>query len=172
MDYIKIRQKQEQFPLITGLKITEFDELLEEFELQWSEFHKYHRLDGTIRVNKAYVSKKSQLPTPGHKLFFILYYLRNHPTQTAIAASFGMEQYQSNQWIHRLTKLLNETLDSLGMVPVRNIKELQDQIDKRKIERILLDATEREVYRSVDYETQQEYYSGKKKAHYKEQCNG
>ena len=37
------------------------------------------------------------------------------------------------------------------------------KLTKKKIDKILLDATEREVYRSVDYETQQEYYSGKKK---------
>lgn len=164
MDYIKIRKKPEQFPLITGLKITEFDNLHEIFEKKWDTFHNYHRLDGSIRINKAYISKKSQIPTTEHKLFFILYYLRNHPTQTAIAASFGMEQYQANQWIHRLIDILNESLSSLGLIPSRNIKDLQQQINNRKTERILLDATEREVYRSIDYETQQEYYSGKKKS--------
>lgn len=163
MDYIKIRKKPEQFPQITGLLISEFDELLDTFEEKWENYHKYHRMDGSIRTNKAYISKKSQIPSTGHKLFFILYYIRNHPTQTALAASFGMEQYQANQWIHRLTGILNESLSSLKLLPARNIKELQRKINEGKIEKILLDATEREVYRSVDYETQQEYYSGKKK---------
>jgi hypothetical protein len=163
MDYLKIRNKTEQFPLITGLSVHEFDELLETFTEKWDSYHKYHRMDGSIRTNKAYISRKSQIPTAGHKLFFILYYLRNHPTQTALAASFGMEQYQANQWIHRLTTILNDSLSSLKLLPARNIRELQRLINESKIEKILLDATEREVYRSVDYETQHEYYSGKKK---------
>jgi hypothetical protein len=165
MDYLNLRNKKNQFPLLTGLFIPEFDELLEVFSEKWEDFHEYYRMDGSPRVNKAYISKKSQLPTSGHKLFFILYYLRNHPIQTALAASFGMEQYQANQWIHRLSTLLNESLASLKLLPARNTEELQRIISERKIERILLDATEREVYRSTDYETQKEYYSGKKKAH-------
>ena len=168
MDYLTLRKKLDQFPLLTGLTVPEFDELLEIFSEKWGNFHKYHRMDGSIRTNKAYISKKSQLPTTGHKLFFILYYLRNHPTQTALAASFRMEQYQANQWIHRLISILNESLSSLKLLPARNTKELQRVINEKNIEKILLDATEREVYRSVDYQTQQEYYSGKKKAHSKE----
>jgi hypothetical protein len=117
MDYLNLRNKKNQFPLLTGLFIPEFDELLEVFSEKWEDFHEYYRMDGSPRVNKAYISKKSQLPTSGHKLFFILYYLRNHPTQTALAASFGMEQYQANQWIHRLSTLLNESLASLKLLP-------------------------------------------------------
>ena len=163
MDYQKIRNKQDQFISITGLSVTEFDQLQETFEEKWEEFIKYHLLDGTQRTNMPYVHKNSQIPSTSHKLFYILYYIRNHPTQTALAASFGMEQYQANQWIHRLTEILRSSLFSLGMLPARDIKGLQKAIEEKLISRLVLDATEREVYRSIDYETQKEYYSGKKK---------
>jgi hypothetical protein len=74
-----------------------------------------------------------------------------------------MEQYQANQWIHRLAEVLVSSLSSLGMLPVRDLEELQKVIDDNQISRLLIDATERDVYRSTDYETQKEYYSGKKK---------
>lgn len=164
MDYLKIRKKPDQFVNLTSLTKDEFDKFQTTFEEEWDKFIKYHRLDGSIRKNKVYVHKNSQLPSTPHKLFFILYYLRNHPAQTALAASFGMEQYQANQWIHRLTGILESSLYSLGMLPVRDMEELQKVIDNNQISRLLIDATEREVYRSTDYETQKEHYSGKKKS--------
>jgi hypothetical protein len=38
MDYLNLRNKKNQFPLLTGLFIPEFDELLEVFSEKWEDF--------------------------------------------------------------------------------------------------------------------------------------
>ncbi|OQY45670.1 MAG: hypothetical protein B6242_09810 [Anaerolineaceae bacterium 4572_78] len=42
------------------------------------------------------------------KLVFILFYLRFYPIQVVLAFLFGMSQAQANEWIHRLTPILNQ----------------------------------------------------------------
>lgn len=163
MNYNKLRGRPDSFILLTGLKVEEFDDLLLSFEPEWDDFIQHFRLDGELRINKTYVHKNNQIPTTAEKLFFILYYLRHNPTQAALAASYDMEKYQANQWIHRLFKILKQSLVKMKMLPERNPQNLKEMLSKMGVEDIWLDATERPITRSIDYETQKENYSGKKK---------
>jgi hypothetical protein len=52
------------------------------------------------------------LPTAAEKLFFILYYLKNNPTQQALAFTFDLPQDMANKWIHLLAPILSKTLKS------------------------------------------------------------
>ena len=74
--------------------------------------------------------------------------------------SFGMNQPQASKWLKLLSNLLLETLAKVRVLPERKSEKIAKAI--AGLPHILLDVTEREVERSVDYETQKEYYSGKK----------
>lgn len=163
MNYNKLRGRPDSFILLTGLEVDEFDNLLLSFEPEWDDYVTHFRLDGKPRINKAYVHKNNQIPTIAEKLFFIFHYLRHNPTQAVMAASFDMEKYQANQWIHRLTKILKHSLDKMKMLPERNPQKLEEILTRLNIEDVWLDATERPITRSTDNETQNENFSGKKK---------
>ena len=51
----------------------------------------------------------------------------------------------------------------MGLMPSINPEELKAELEKYRVKEANMDATEREVNRSTDYEVQKEFYSGKKK---------
>lgn len=163
MNYIKIRNRPHQFLSLTGLYVEEFDDLLESFDYQWNKHNKKRLYNGKIRKNKPSKEGKGNLPTSGHKLFFILYHYKNNPTQEALGASFDMDQPQANRWISKIEQLLHDTLAAKKCLPTRSPKELYKLLVAQPQDNILIDATERPINRSTDYTTQNEQYSGKKK---------
>ena len=50
----------------------------------------------------------------------------------------------------------------MGLTPSTNPGQLKDELEKYQVQEANMDATEREVNRSSDYEVQKEFYSGKK----------
>lgn len=165
MNYNKLRARPDEFRLVTGLNVNEFDDLLVSFEQEWDDFFQHFRLDGEPRSNAAYEHKNSKVKGAEEKLFFIMFYFRHNPTQAVLAAIFEMEKYQANQWIHRLSQILKQCLNKINMLPERNPEKFHELLEKLGEEDVLLDATERPITRSTDYETQKENYSGKKKGH-------
>jgi len=53
------------------------------------------------------------------KLLFILFYYRQYPTQEVQGFLFGMSQSQANEWIHRLSGLLQTALGYELVLPER-----------------------------------------------------
>jgi hypothetical protein len=53
------------------------------------------------------------------KLVFILFYFKYYPTQEVLGFLFGIGQSQANEWIHRLTPLLNAALGYEQQLPAR-----------------------------------------------------
>lgn len=78
------------------------------------------------------------------------------------AAQYKLSQPQANIWKHLLTRLLQETLAENQNLPARSDKELIHVL--KNIPVIFIDGTERPVQRSIDYQTQKDHYSGKKKS--------
>ena len=90
-----------------------------------------------------------------------LHYLKANSIQDHHAACYGMTQPQANVWLHLLLKLLHQTLASLHQIPSRNSLKIEELL--KGIDKVYIDATEREIQRPSDYELQQDYYSGKKR---------
>ncbi len=59
------------------------------------------------------------------KLLFILFYYCQYPTQEAQGFFFGMSQSQANEWIHRLSGLLNQALGYEMQLPERRAANLE-----------------------------------------------
>ncbi|MBT7041143.1 MAG: transposase family protein [Bacteroidetes bacterium] len=163
MNYDKLRARPKEFRLVCGLNIDEFDSLLITFDQEWDNYFQHYKLNGDPRINSPYIHKNNKVKGVNEKLFFILFYIRQNPTQSVMAAIFEMEKYQANQWIHLLLKILNGSLSQRKVLPEREPAKIKELLEFLKKEDVIIDGTERPVPRSTDYDTQKDYYSGKKK---------
>lgn len=95
----------------------------------------------------------------------MLVYLSENPTQQYHAALFKMSQSKVSQWLKLLLPLLEKALSRLKMLPGRTTEKLYYTLKAMASYFIMLDATERPIPRSADYERQRFFYSGKKGMH-------
>jgi hypothetical protein len=109
--------------------------------------------------------RKAKLNELADKLLFILVYFRIYPTQAVQGYLFGMGQPQANEWIHRLTRVLNQALGYEKQLPEREPRNLKKVLQNCPNLKFMLDGTERPINRPKDREERKIYYSGKKKAH-------
>jgi hypothetical protein len=157
MNFHDTLKKPREFLALTGLEQEEFTALLPCFR-ESLEQSKY-TLEGKQRQNSCVNYSNSPLPQSEDKLFFILVYFKQYPTQSFMGASFGMSQPKANLWIHFLSPILQESLSRAGLSPSRESDELLDQEGSL----FSHDGTERPIQRPK--KEQKTYYSGKKKAH-------
>jgi hypothetical protein len=59
------------------------------------------------------------------KLFFILFYFKAYLLQEVMAAFFGMIQGRANEWIYKLTPILERALGAAQGLPERNPQNLE-----------------------------------------------
>ena len=160
--YYKYRKKPKRFLALTGSTIEEFDALLLEFDNSFQKRMEKYTLDGKKRQKRRYVSYcNSPLPSIGEKLFFILSYLKCYPLQELHAALFGLSQPKTNQWIHCLTPVLQDALDTLGETPALDMADLVIQSEGASF--FFHDGTERPIPRPLDPETQRFFIVAKPK---------
>ena len=167
MNYDRIRSNSKQFLALTGFEPSEFDDLLAPFSEAYAAYHRKYDSRGKLRAlgARSAATERGPLAKVEIKLFFILYYLKTHPLEEALAAGFEMDQPQANKWKKKLLHILQQVLQTEGFSPSRSSKELYEVLQAEEIAQVLLDGTERRVNRSVDDQTQEEHFSGKKKEH-------
>ena len=125
----------------------------------------YYTQRGKRRERIKYTEvSNSSLQGTELKLFFLLSYLKNYPLQQFQASYFEISQGKVSELVKVLSPLLEDTLASMGLVPSQNSEELKAELIKYNVKEANMDATEREVNRSSDYDVQKEFYSGKKKS--------
>ncbi len=96
---------------LTGLSVEEFDSLLTDFSTTWDDHIRHFTIMGEVRKRKVRKErKKSQLPTTGDKLFFVLYQFKNNCLQESLAAQFGMAQPHVCLGLQLLSKLLKKNV--------------------------------------------------------------
>jgi len=149
---------------MTSLKVSEFDLLHSKFDLHCNRYFYHHTLQGKVKEKIGNVEQKNaSLRGSEMKLFFLLSYLKNYPLQQFHATFFGITQAKVSKFIKVLTPLLQDTLVQMGLAPTGSPEQLASELEQYQIQEANMDATEREVNRSVDHEVQKEFYSGKKK---------
>ena len=171
MKYDKARKNPTSFLALTSVSIQLFDKVLEFFTVAHDEYFRWHDVKGrkVARQRRHVIQSNSPLPTVAERLFFILTYLKNNPTQEYQAACFDMSQQQCDQWIHTLTEVLRLAMEDAGVMPAETVAGFKRLLDERDgdtvVHELIHDGTEREIPRPSDPELQKEYYSGKKKKH-------
>lgn len=165
MNYFKISKRPRQFLSVTGLQVEEFDFLYSSFASRWRNFYRIHTIEGKKRktplINPDTETKT--LPSVAEKLFFILAYLKNHGLQEMTTASFDFSQSQASKWQKVLRPILESALKDLRMLPNRDGQKVAATLEKLGVTKCFQDVSERLIERPADQDTQQEFYSGKKK---------
>lgn len=152
-----IAKKPTTFLAVTGCHLNEFNDLLPYFTkaLEGSRY----TLEGKERQNKSTHYQNSPLPSSEDRLFFILVYFKQYPSQEMMGINFNLSQPKANLWIHFLTPLLEEALSEAKLMPSRKMDDGED--DSASV--YSHDGVEREIQRPK--KDQKAYYSGKKKTH-------
>ena len=162
--YMTLSEKHTEFLAMTGLSLEEFDALLPAFKKAMSEIKV--TIEGKNRERKSVIYKNSPLSSAEDRLLFILIYIKQYMTQTALGALFGIPQSKANTFIHYLTPVLRAAFRESGASPCRNMEDIHcvnEFFDDEEASFYCHDATERQINRPKGKERQKENYSGKKR---------
>ncbi len=164
LNYVDLQDKPRILQSLTGLNPQEFEALQGSFGRVWDEFiDQFVQRTGRKRAYGA--GRKPHLQELSDKLLFILMYYRLYPTQEVQGFLFGMSQAQANEWVHRLSPLLNQALGYEQQLPEREPAKLKAILQTCPGLEFMLDGTERPINRPQDKDDRKTYYSGKKKTH-------
>jgi hypothetical protein len=134
------------------------------FGTAWESFvQETFQREGRKRAYGA--GRKPELKKPADQLLFILVYFRLYPIQEVQGFLFGLSQSQANEWVHRLTRVLNQALGDEKQLPEREPANLKQVLEACPSLEFMIDGTERPINRPKDKADRKTYYSGKKKAH-------
>lgn len=154
------------FQSFTGLRIEAFAELLAAFEHAYeADIARREAQRDTPRQRQRGGGRTGLIPTMEDKLVFILVYFRFYPVQILQGFLFGLSQPQANEWIHRLTPVLNEALGDEQQLPARRTPDIEALLEACPELAFMIDGTERPIRRPKDPQQQKAKYSGKKKRH-------
>ena len=164
--YETLKNKASVFKAFTGLTPSAFEGLLPAFT-QAYEADLDRRDEGRAqpRQRRRGGGRQGALPTLADKLLFILFYFKYYPVQVVQGYFFGMGQPQANDWIHRLTPILNEALGYEQQLPARQTRDVEAILAACPGLEFIIDGTERPIRRPQNKDRQRQYYSGKKKRH-------
>ncbi|XWX03423.1 transposase family protein [Aggregatilineales bacterium SYSU G02658] len=166
VSYRKLSKNPRLFQSFTGLRLEAFAQLLPAFREAYQADLDYRDAQrAASRQRQRGGGRVATIPTLEDKLVFILFYFRLYPVQVLQGYLFGMSQPQANDWIHRLTPILNEALGEQQQLPVRRARDIETVLNACPELEFMIDGTERRVRRPKNAEQQQAKYSGKKKTH-------
>jgi hypothetical protein len=166
IEFERLKNKRALMVCLTGLNLGAFLKLLPAFRAAYeADLERRDQGRGRPRERRRGGGQKGALPGLEDKLVFILFYFRMYPVQMAQGFFFGMGQPQANEWIHRLTPVLNLALGYAMQLPARERKGIEQVLSECPGLEFILDGTERPIRRPKDKQRQKDNYSGKKKRH-------
>jgi hypothetical protein len=163
LSHAKLQNKPRIFRSLMGLSLSEFEQLLPSFEQAWQDYLDQEYIHRDDRKRRYGGGRKAELRESRDKLLFILFYFRQYPTQEVQGFLFGIGQPQANEWVHRLTRVLNQALGEEQQLPERNPRKLEQVLAACPELEFVIDGTERPIARPQDKPKRDEHYSGKKK---------
>jgi hypothetical protein len=164
LTYSALKNKPRELLAATGLTPEEFETLLVAFEASYETAYPAHQtVVGQVRQRRKGGGNKGKLKRLEDKLLLILIYEKTYPLQTMLGLQFGLTQGRVNEWIHRLTPVLQHALASLKLAPERDGQAVQtSELALEGGADLVIDGTERRRQRPLEEATQHEHYSGKK----------
>ena len=166
LNYERLKKRSSLFRAFTGQNPKAFHHLLRAVARAYEAWlEEQERQRAQPRQRRRGGGRRGQLPHLADKLLFILFYLRQYPTQEALGLFFGLSQGQANYWIETLTPLLNTALGYEMQLPAREPSQAEQVLAACPGLSFIIDGTERPLQRPKDYERQKQHYSGKKKRH-------
>ena len=146
----------------TSLDPEEFERLLIPFDKVWQDYINRHYIRKKSRKRRYGGGRKPHLLLIEDKLLFILVYFKVYPLQEVLARLFGMSQGRANEWIYKLTPILETALGEAQCLPERDPQNLEQVLALCVAVDFMIDGTERPTHRPTDPIEQKDQYSGKK----------
>ena len=174
LNYQALKNKPREMLAATGLKKNEFEALLLAFAESYEAHYPADRtVSGQARQRRKGGGNKGKLASIEDKLLFILVHEKTYPLQTMLGLQFGLTQGRVNEWIHRLTPILQEALTQLGLRPERDGQAVASSaLVVEGGADLVIDGTERRRQRPQNEKAQAEHYSGKKSAYRQKSRSG
>ncbi len=166
ISFESLKDKPTVFRNFTGLTVGGFNDLLPAFEGAYeSDLDQRDQQREQPRQRQRGGGRSGALGSLEDKLVFILFYFKFYPVQTVQGYFFGMGQPQANEWIHRLTPILNRALGYERQLPARKTRDITQVLSACPGLEFIIDGTERPIRRPKAKAKQRAYYSGKKQRH-------
>ncbi len=166
LNYAKIKDKPHLLQSFTGLSSQAFATLLGSFEKAYQQaLDEQDAARETPRQRARGGGRKPVLLTAADKLLYILFYYKLYPIQEVQGFFFGFGKAQANEWIQRLTPVVNGALGYELQLPARQPADVEQVLAECPGLEFIIDGTERPIQRPKDQERQKQYYSGKRKRH-------
>ena len=147
---------------LTGMTVFEFNNLLPGFSTTLKEAQ---RARNTQRIRAFGGGRTGLLPTPAHKLFAALVYMKVYPTYDVLSFFLRLDRTRCFRWIQFLLPVLTKTLSRNLVLPRRQIRSVEEFFREfPEAKDIFIDGTERRVQKPVSQKRRKRLYSGKKKA--------
>lgn len=148
---------------LTGLKVSEFTDLIDDFSWNYNEYEAKRKKD---RQRKVGGGRNSKIETIEEKLFYILWYMKTYPTFDVASFQVGFARSNACTWMHELLPILEQTMKRKFVLPQRKISSPEEYFRLfPEAKEVFVDAVERLKQRPKKKKAQQKAYSGKKKAH-------
>jgi len=163
LSYRHLQDNPRAFRTFTSLDPSEFATLLPSFEKAWNDYIDNNHIKKKRRKRRFGGGRKAHLASIEDKLLFILIYFKIYPLQEVMASMFAMSQGRVNEWIHKLSAVLQDALGHAQCLPERNPQNLEQVLAMCVSVDFIIDGTERPMQRPHDPVKQQDLYSGKKK---------
>ncbi len=165
LSYHDLKRDPRVLRAFTSLDPEEFAMLLIPFEKAWQDYINRHYIRKKSRKRRYGGGRKPHLLSIEDKLLFILFYFKVYPLQEVIAHLFDMSQGRANEWIYKLSLILESALGEVQCLPERDPQNLEQVLALCVSVDFLIDGTERPIHRPIDPIEQKDQYSGKKKGH-------
>lgn len=148
---------------LTGLKVSEFTNLVADFKYYYNEFEAKRKKN---RQRKVGGGRSSKIETIEEKLFYILWYMKTYPTFDVASFQVGFARSNACTWMHDLLPILEMTMKRKFVLPERKISDPEEYFRLfPEAKEVFVDAVERLKQRPKKKKAQQKAYSGKKKTH-------
>jgi hypothetical protein len=165
LSYARLQHSPRALRTFTGLDKDEFDKLLVPFAQAWHTHVSALQRPEHVRKRRIGGGRKARLLSVEDKLLFILFYFKIYPLQEVIAFLFDMSQGRANEWIHKLSTILQLALDDTMCLPERHPQNLEQVLALCVSVDVIIDGTERRTRRPTEADKQKTRYSGKKNAY-------
>lgn len=157
-------QDERQLKALTGVSLTEFQDILAIFHQLIVANHRNRQR--TRVVGGGRTGKLGGLSENGSamKLLFILIWLKTYPTYDVFGFIVGLERSRCQRWVIFLLPVLEASLDRKIVLPERKITSVEEFQEKFPgVKDVFIDGSERPIQKPVDSKRKKKVYSGKKK---------
>lgn len=164
--YQELHKHEVVFKALTGLRVTEFDQLVTDMLPQYEQAE-VERLSHPSRVRAIGGGRDFDLGARDQILLTVIW-LRKYPTQEVLGYLFGISDSSAGRVVKRLVALLEAAgratmrLPDPGRKKRRQLSELLADTPELAV---VIDTFEQRVQRHKERQQADQYFSGKKRAH-------